>query len=123
MLKQSINELTQNKMTPARILEIYANLLNRYKQYTAGEEVEFPYDKLPGLIIVHLPPIHGKAEDKETFKGQFEPDNVFEGTVVATMDSCEWGWPAHILDVATDDSIRVLVSQMLFPDANSAYEF
>ncbi|MGO9017374.1 MAG: hypothetical protein ACLQVJ_03390 [Syntrophobacteraceae bacterium] len=113
----------ENKMTPQRILEIYEDLVNRYELYVAGEEVEFPYDELPGVIYVHLPPIYGKAGDKEKFKGQFEPDDVFEGTVVATMDSCEWGWPAHILDVAGDDGIRVLVAQMLFPDAGSAYEF
>jgi hypothetical protein len=95
-------------------------LLNRYKLYTAGEEVEFPYDTLPDVLHVHLPPIHGKAAD---FTGQFEPDNVFEGMVIATIDSREWGWPAHILDIAEDDSIRACVAQMLFADAGSAYAF
>lgn len=107
-------------MTPQRILEIYEDLLNRYKLYVTGEEVEFPYDEIPGVIHVHLPPIPGKAAD---FTGQFEPDDVFEGTVIAAMDSCEWGWPAHILDTATDEGIRALVAQMLFTDAGSAYEF
>jgi hypothetical protein len=107
-------------MTPQRILEIYDDLLNRYKLYTAGEEVEFPYDTLPGVLHVHLPPIHGEAAD---FKGQFEPDDVFEGTVVATMDSCLWGWSVHILDIAEDSSIRDCIAQMLFPEADSAWAF
>ena len=64
-----------------------------------------------------------RLKSKETFKGQFEPDDVFEGTVVATIDSDGWGWPAHILDTAEDYGIRALVAQMLFADAGSAYAF
>lgn len=123
MLKQATDELKKNKMTPTRILEIYEDLLNRYKQYTAGEEVEFPYDKLPGVIHVHLPPINGRTDDREKFKGEILPDYVDEVTVIATVVSSNWDFPVHVLDKATEEDIRDVVSDMLFPDGNSAEEF
>jgi hypothetical protein len=119
-----IVEKRENKMTPKRVLEIYEDMLESYKQYVnEGNKVDFPYEKLPGVIHVHLPPIHGRAEDKEKFKGVFEPDNVFEGTVIATVDSSEWGFPVHVLDIATEGSIRVMVAEMLFSSGNEAYAF
>lgn len=123
MLKQTTYEIKDNKMTPARVLEIYEDLLHRYKQYTAGEELEFPYDEMLGEILFHLPPIHGRADDRENFKGEFVPFDVNEGTVIATMNSDNWGYPAHILDTAKDAAIRDIVSQMMFPDGNQAADF
>jgi hypothetical protein len=113
----------ESKMTPKRILEIYEDVLDRYKQYVADEEVDIPYEELDGVIQVHLPPIHGKADDREKFKGCFEPEDAYEVTVVATMDSASWFFPVHILDIATEEGVRDCVSQMLFSCGNEAWDF
>ena len=113
----------ENKMTRRRILIIYEDLLNRYKQYIEGKVVEFPLEDLPGFITFHLPPIHGRADDEVKFKGVFIPCDEHEGTVIATMYGDSWSYPAHLLDVATDEEIRHLVSEMLFVDGNSASDF
>lgn len=117
-----VKAVRSEKMTPIRILEIYEDVRNRYEEYVAGEDVEYPYAYFPGKITVHLPPIHGRADDREKFKGEFEPDYVDEGTVIATIDADGWP-PTYILDRATVTAIRDLFAQMLFPDGNSALEF
>jgi hypothetical protein len=106
----------ENKMTPKRILEIYEDMLDRYKQYVADEEVESPYEDFPGQITFYLPPVHIGADDREKLEGWFEPEDILEGTMIARIYREGWEGAAYIFDTAREDWIRLFVSNMLFID-------